>query len=156
MADWQVEFAIVPRRALAGTGPASPGNVIALEWWNSGTLPADFTKHLASIAPAAASGTTEVQRWGEPEGNHVDVWSADGRVTRVIARVDVRRLDSKFGAMLLKFARVADAVLIRSDGLIIEPLVGAFAAALRNSKQWRFANDPATFLRAYSEDEDEA
>jgi hypothetical protein len=45
------------------------------------------------------------------------------------ARVDVRRLDTRFSAMLLQFTRVAGAVLVRRDGLVVEPLVGAFGAA---------------------------
>jgi hypothetical protein len=69
----------------------------------------------------------------------------------VTARVDVRRLDSKFGAMLLQFVRTANAVLVRSDGLVVEPLVGAFAAALRSSDAWRFANDPASHFTSYVE-----
>jgi len=71
------------------------------------------------------------------------------------ARVDVRRLDSKFGAMLLQFAKAADAVFVRGDGLIVEPLVGAFAAALRNSDAWKYANDPAAHIASYAELEDD-
>jgi hypothetical protein len=70
------------------------------------------------------------------------------------ARVDVRRLDARFGAMLLQFARTADAVLVRRDGLVVEPLVGAFGAALRTSEAWQHATDPAAFFASYSEPED--
>ena len=38
--------------------------------------------------------------------------------------------------MLLQFARVAGAVLVREDGLIVEPDVGAFGAALRVPCEW--------------------
>ena len=51
--------------------------------------------------------------------------------------------------MVLQFARTAGAVLVRSDGLVVEPVVGAFAAALRNSAAWRFANDPAAHFASY-------
>jgi hypothetical protein len=71
------------------------------------------------------------------------------------ARVDVRRLDAKFGAMLLQFARVADAVFVRSDGLVVEPIVGAFGAALRSSPAWKYVVDPATFLASSSEPDDD-
>jgi hypothetical protein len=71
-------------------------------------------------------------------------------VIRVKVQVDVRRLDSRFGAALLDFVRAADAVLIRNDGLVVEPLIGAYAGALRNSAAWKFASDPAAFLAANS------
>jgi hypothetical protein len=72
-----------------------------------------------------------------------------------MARVDVRRLDSKFGAALLDFVRKAGAVLVRSDGLVVEPIIAAYAAALRSSVAWRFANDPAAFWAAHSASDDD-
>ena len=94
-----------------------------------------------------------MQSWGPEGGNRLDVSFVDGRATKVTARVDVRRLDAKFSALLLQFARTADAVLVRGDGLVVEPLVGAFAAALRSSAAWRFANDPAAHFASYAEPE---
>jgi hypothetical protein len=32
---------------------------------------------------------------------------------------------------------------------VVEPLVGAFAAALRGSAAWRYANDPAAHFASY-------
>ena len=74
---------------------------------------------------------------------------------RRTARVDVRRLDTKFGAMLLQFTRIAEAVLVRKDGLVVEPVVGAFGAALRTSPAWQYATDPAAYFASYSAPEDE-
>jgi hypothetical protein len=71
------------------------------------------------------------------------------------ARVDVRHLDARFGAMLLQFARVADAVLVRRDGLVVEPIIGAFGAALRTSAAWQLTTDPAARPAAYSEPDDD-
>jgi hypothetical protein len=95
-----------------------------------------------------------MQTWGSADSNRIDVWSDGGRVSSLMTRVDVRRLDSKFGAALLQFVRSIDAVLVRSDGLVVEPLIGAYAAALRTSEAWRFASDPASYLARYSEDDD--
>ncbi len=157
MADWQVEFAIVPRRALAASPRRTLAEVMDTKWWASGSLPADYASKLTAIAPSAATAgaAPEVQTWGEAEGNRVDVHIEDGRVSRVTARVDVRKLDARFGAMLLQFARVADAVLIRRDGLVIEPMAGAFGAALKTSEAWTYANDAATFMARHANDEDD-
>jgi hypothetical protein len=155
MAVWQVDFAIVPRRALATTPRVPLSQILDKDWWTDERLPSGYSQHLAAIAPAGSSWTTDLQTWGQQDGNRVDVWFDNGRAARMIARVDVQHLDAKFGAMLLRFARIADAVLVRSDGLVIEPQVGAFGAALRTSAAWRYATDPAAHFRSYSRSEDD-
>lgn len=151
MAAWQVDFSIVPRRALARGDAARLRPSAGADWWSAESLPSDYQGKLAAVASPAASSSADVQSWGPDDGNRVDVWSENGRATMVTARVDVRRLDARFGAMLLQFARTADAVLVRSDGLVVEPLVGAFAASLRSSAAWRYANDPAAQFAKYAE-----
>jgi len=154
MAAWQVDFYVVPRRALATSGSGSTAALSDTNWWASHDLPSDYQRRLAAIAPAASSGTADLQTWGSEDGNRVDVWSDGGRVSTLMARIDVRRLDSRFGAALLHFVRSVDAVLVRSDGLVVEPRIGAYAAALRTSDAWRFASDPAAYLAGYSKDDD--
>ena len=151
MADWQVEFSIVPRRALAA-GVAALRPSADAGPWSAESLPAGYQGRLAAVA-SPASSSADVQSWGPEDGNRIDVTFVAGRATQVTARVDVRRLDAKFGAMLLQFARTASAVLVRSDGLVVEPIVGAFAASLRSSAAWRFANDPGARLASYLERE---
>ena len=155
MAVWQVEFAIVPKRALATTPRVPLPHVIDTDWWSTERLPSGYSQQLAAIAPAGSSSTPELQTWGQEDGNRVDIWFENGKAARMIARVDVRRLDAKFGAMLLQFARIADAVLVRRDGLVVEPLVGAFGAALRTSPAWQYATDPAAYFASYAEPEDD-
>jgi hypothetical protein len=149
MADWQVEFSIVPRRALATAGVAALRPSADASPWRTESLPAGYQGKLAAVVPQVSSPSADVQSWGPADGNRLDVTFVDGQATKVTARVDVRRLDAKFGAMVLQFARTANAVLVRSDGLVVEPIVGAFAAALRSSAAWRFANDPSAQLASY-------
>lgn len=155
MAAWQVDFYVVPRRALAASGPLTPSVLANADWWAGHAFPVDYQTRLTAVESARPSAHTQVETWGSDDGNRVDVWSNKGRVSRMMMRVDVRRLDSRFGAALLDFVRKAGAVLIRSDGLIIEPIIAAYAGALRNSDAWRFANDPAAFLAANSTDDDD-
>ena len=155
MAVWQVEFAIVPRRALAAKPRVALPEIMDTNWWSTERLPLGYSQQLAAIAPLGSSSATELQTWGEKDGNRVDVWSESGKAIRMTARVDVRRLDARFGAMLLQFARIADAVLVRRDGLVVEPIVGAFGAALRSSEAWRYASDPAAYFASYSEPDDD-
>ena len=151
MAVWQVDFVIVPRRALAVLPRVPVQDLIDTDWWSHERLPSGYSQQLSAIAPVGSSWTAELQTWGQEDGNRVDVWLENGKAARVIARVDVRRLDAKFGAMLLQFARVADALLVRRDGLVVEPLVGAFGAALRSSSAWQYATDPAAYFASYSD-----
>ena len=125
------------------------------DWWSAERLPAGYSQQLAAIAAPGSSPTAELQTRGDEDGNRVDVWSVNGKATRMTARVDVRRLDARFSAMLLQFARVADSVLVRRDGLVVEPLVGAFGAALRTSEAWKYATDPAAYFASYAEPEDD-
>lgn len=155
VAVWQVEFAIVPRRVLAAGPRVRLPQVMDTDWWSAERLPSDYARHLAAVAPVEAASVEEHQIWGEKEGNRVDVWFVNGRAARMSARVDVRRLDARFGAMLLQFARVASAVLVRRDGLVVEPIVGAFGAALRSSEAWRYATDPAAYFASYSAPDDD-
>jgi hypothetical protein len=151
MAVWHVEFAMVPRRALAASSPLAVAEIMDTDWWRTIALPPGYGQQLAAVAPAEPSRTVDLQTWGPADGNRVDVWSENGRPVRMIVRVDVRRLDARFGAMVLQFARIADAMLVRGDGLVIEPRVGAFGAALRSSEAWRYATDPAAHFGSYAE-----
>ena len=153
MAVWQVEFALVPRRVLAAKPRVALPPVMATDWWSSERLPPGYAQQLAAVAMPGSAPGAERQTWGDADGNRVDVWFEHGKPARMSARVDVRRLDARFGAMLLQFARVAGAVLVREDGLIVEPDVGAFGAALRSSAAWRYATDPAAHFASYKDPE---
>jgi hypothetical protein len=153
MALWQVEFTFVPRRALATAPRISLAQVLDTDWWSAERLPSGHERQLGGIAPSGASSNADVQTWGEEDGNRIDLWLENGKPARMIARVDVRHLDSAFGAKLLQFARIADALLVRRDGLVIEPTVGAFGAALRSSDAWKYATDPAAYLASYSDED---
>ena len=142
MAVWQVDFHIVPLRALATAAqPLTPATLDDAQWWKRANFPRDYKARLGGVAVLGKSPRAELERWGEEDGNRIDVWSADGEVSTVTARVDVRRLDSKFGAALLAFVRAIGAVLVRQDGLVVQPTINAYSGALRSSTAWRYASD---------------
>ena len=155
MAAWQVEFYIIPRRALVSHGALDASVLDRTPWSTTRGLPTDYQKRLGAVASAAPSSSADLQTWGSQDGNRVDVWSEDGRVSAVMARVDVRRLDSRFGAALLHFVRTAQAVLVRSDGLVVEPQIATYTAALRTSDAWKFASNPAASFGRYSDVSDD-
>ena len=122
MAAWQVDFYLVPRAAIGAAATAlTPGELDSTDWWGVATFPSDYQRRLDAVASRGQSWTAQLETWGREDGNRIDVASEDGRVQSVIVRVDVRRLDSKFGAALIEFVRKLGALLVRRDGLIVEP-----------------------------------
>lgn len=136
-----MEFHLVPKAALRGAFHGTDAATLdATDWWAGHRVPPDYRDRLAAAGPAMHTAGADRESWGTVEGNRIDVQSVGGRVQRVKALVDVRRLDAKFSAALLTFVRVADAALVRRDGPIIEPSITAFAAALRGSSAWKHAS----------------
>src|SRR5258706_8931395 len=138
MASWQVEFHLVPRRALDGGQSLTRGILEHTAWWTSATFPPDYRRRLSSVAELARSSSTDLERWGLEDGDRVDVWSVDGQVSRVTVSVDVRRLNSTFGAALLAFVRAAGAVLLPKNRVLVEPTPKAHARGLRRSRARRY------------------
>ena len=144
MAPWQVSFQIIPHRAMKAAPRALTAAVVrGTDWWGVGVVPPDLRERLAAVAGPAARTTPGVERWGTAEGNGIDVHLVGTRISRIVAHVDVRKLDSKFAAALLGFVKSAQSVLVREDGWVAEPTVGAFSGALRSDPAWKFAAEPA-------------
>jgi hypothetical protein len=156
MAPWQVIFHVVPHRAMA-TAPRvlDAGLVATTDWWGAGPGPRELRDRLGVLIGAPTRTTPAVESWGSADGNGVDVHLSEGRIARVIAHVDVRKLDPKFGAALLGLARSMQSVLVRADGWVAEPTVGGYSAALRGDPAWAHANGPAPLKIAQEEKEDD-
>jgi hypothetical protein len=142
MTAWQVEFYIIPKRALmTAPSPIPPAMLESVAWWAGVPLPPDHRARLDAMASPSRSPAAEYEIWGAADANCVEVWSDAGRPVRLRARVDVRRPDAKFAAGLITLARAAGAALVREDGSAIEPTAGGFGVALRESTAWRYVQD---------------
>ena len=76
MAVWQVDFHVVPRRALPATPNALARSVAEdADWWADASFPKDYTRRLAAVAPPASSWSADLETWGSVDGNRVDVWT---------------------------------------------------------------------------------
>lgn len=156
MAPWQVIFHVVPHRAMA-TAPRvlDAGIVAATDWWGAGPATRELRDRLGVLVGPPTRTTPTVESWGMADGNGVDVHLSAGRIASVIAHVDVRKLDPKFGAALLGLARSMQSVLVRADGWVAEPTVGGYSTALRGDPAWAHANEPAPLKIATDENEDD-
>ena len=94
--------------------------------------------------------------WGREDSNRVDISFDNGRVNRVMLRVDVRRLDSKFGAVVIALVRKANAVLIRGDGLLVEPASAPSPAPSGARTPGDSRMTAAALLSKYSADDEDA
>ena len=156
MAPWQVIFHVVPHRAMAKAPRVLDAAIVAAtEWWGTGAGTRELRERLGALIGPPSRTSPTVESWGSADGNGVDVHLASGRIVRVIAHVDVRKLDPKFGAALLGFARSMQSVLVRVDGWVAEPTVGAYSTALRGDPAWAHANEPKALTIATDESEDE-
>lgn len=156
MAPWQVTFYLVPHRAMA-TAPRvlDAGIVATTDWWGAGAGARELRDRLAVLVGSPTRTTPTLESWGAADGNGVDVHLAAGRIARVVAHVDVRKLDPKFGAALLGLARSMQSVLVRADGWVAEPTVGGYSTALRGDPAWAHANEPKPLKVATEDEEDD-
>lgn len=139
MTAWQVEFYIIPKRALADAPSPLPIEMLdTAAWWTDVALPPDYRARLNAAASPAKAPSPDLETWGVADANYIEVRSTAGRPSNVRACVDVRRPDAKFAAGLITFARVAGAALVGIDGSAIEPTAGGFGTALRESPAWRY------------------
>src|SRR3954470_19337137 len=101
MAAWQVEFYVVPRRAIAGAAQPLTRSVLAeTRWWSASDLPEDYDRLLSAVG-AASDAAPALAAWGPVDGNRVEVQLENGLARSMRVFVDVRRLDSKFGAAVI-------------------------------------------------------
>jgi hypothetical protein len=158
MAPWQVIFHVVPHRAMANAPRLLDAERVATtEWWatTGGSSARELREKLGALVGPPARATPAIESWGSADGNGIDVHLSNGRIVRIIAHVDVRKLDPKFGAALLGFVRSAQSVLVRADGWVAEPTVGAYSTALRGDPAWAHANEPRALTIAREGGEDD-
>ena len=147
MATWQADFFLVPRVALPVGGQLTGEHARDTEWWAGIELPANYRGQLSAFALPAPSWSKDVEVFGVEEGNRIDVWRERSEVSNILVRLDVRAFDPKFIAGVLQFAKSTAAVLVRADGLVVEPEEARLFQALEGSPAFRFVTDPAAFFR---------
>ena len=146
MATWQADFYLVPRRAVAEF-PAITGDIAReTEWWLGTDLPADYHERMEALLPPGKSWSPDLKTWGAEDGNRIDVWRDQGRVANVLVRIDARAPDTSFLDGIAGLARDLHCMLVRADGYVTDPTLGALGKALTGSRAFRFVADPAAFL----------
>jgi hypothetical protein len=125
MATWQADFYLIP------TGPWLP----------------DYHVLLDALAPRGPSWSSEIETWGQDDGNRFDVHIERGQPTDGLLRLDMRKWDPLFTAGVLALLKQQGFGLEDERGNWVEPVLGDVALAARGSPAFRFVEDPERFFR---------
>lgn len=125
MAIWQAPFAIIP----------------------TGAFPADYQSQLDQLLSRYVSWSSNIEAWGEEDGNRVEIYVEDGRPVEGSIRVDCRHNSESFVIGVITMIRDWGFMLESEQGLGIEPEIDTFARALEGSRAFRFIRDPEAYLR---------
>lgn len=152
MAAWQFDFHLLPFEAVAKRYGGMPVAISRADfeethWW-MGCVEPDLQASFAKLLPALESWSDSVQRWGDEQGNRIDVVTEGDTLEDVFVRVDVRNISQVFLIGLLEIARRADCVLLLHDGRVIRPSFTKVLTAIRKSDAFRFVENTDAFLRA--------
>jgi hypothetical protein len=77
-------------------------------------LPWDYGAQVAEFLPVRLSWSPELEIWGYVHSDDIQIWSEEGKVVSVRARVDVRKLDDVLLSRLLELADRWELVMVES------------------------------------------
>lgn len=152
MAAWQYEIALIPQRAVVDkyghvSSRVEASEIDSADWWERWQPPPGYERRLASLLDMGESWHPDLKMWGREEGDRVQVWTENGRVVGIQARVDARKSYSQFTERLAEFARQCDCLLITPEGRVMEPLADVLLEEVRRSDAREFAIDPRAYLK---------
>lgn len=153
MAIWQYDVDLVPlERAVERHGPLprtlSQRDSDVDDWWEAHQPPGDLPAVIARPLPPAPSWDENLKIWGAPDGNCVEIWSEEGRVTDIRCRIDVRGRALEFVPRVVELARYCGAAILTPRRELIEPDVGPLLSSLRKSNEFAFVSDPQQYLES--------
>ena len=154
MAVWQCDFHLVPEAQLVGSAGKLPLRISEAEfedtlWWAGVQPPADYPVLLSTLLPML-SDDLEYRQWGTEDGNRVDIFLEQDRVTAIWVRIDMREPKVDVIEGLLEFARHCGAMLIDETFAVVPPERAEIALVLQHSRAARFLSDPEWYLQRLS------
>jgi hypothetical protein len=151
MASWQFDMHVLPRDGVVNVYHAIPTE-ISLEdsvldrCWERVQPPTNLADQFSKILPSTTSWHPQISRWGDEEGNRIDVVRQENSVTDVFVRIDVRDVSIIFVTELLRIARKNSWLIYSADGRLISPSLKKILKAIQDSAAYRFVQDPRRFL----------
>jgi hypothetical protein len=141
MATWQYDIQLVPRSAV------SAPEAIGAEGWNQEHSAASVrvVADLAKLLPEMRSWHESMRTWGTEDGDRIDIWFENERVSDVLVRIDVRRVSMDFLHQILDVVERNDLV-IQTEGGAVVPDVGGLLEGIKASDAFRFVQNPGAFM----------
>jgi hypothetical protein len=121
------------------------------KWWDSTVTPTSLEADIATLLPSLESWSKDLHRWGQDDGNRVEVTWQSGSVVSIMVRVDMRRYSPVFLIGFLNIARRHGWVLRTVEGIVLRPSLTVLAESIRQSDAFRFVDDPQAFLTALAD-----
>lgn len=160
MAVWQATFLLVPHERVsqlfadwydASFEPAyveslPTENARDLAWWSERQPAGDLRRSLDALAPRIPSWASDVEWWGQEEGDRFDVYTTASRITELMVRFDLREPNETFIAGIADVAAELQADFVDEHNMLYEGTVVGLSVGLRNSAALRFVQDPLAFL----------
>jgi len=159
MATWQFDLHYLPRTAVDARYAARPiaipdEELGSAEWWSEVSVPAAVVESLSSMLPPAASRSQHVRKWGQEDGDRIDVIYDDGAVCSIFVRIDTREISFRFVDAVVGLAVRNDWLLRLQDKRIIDPYVSTLMSAIQRSDSFRFVLDPMKFIQELQKQRD--
>lgn len=151
MATWQFDLHCLPSDALRRYYEEFPSAITREEfeqrdWWEAVTVPHDLKDQLSTLLPSTESWSEYIQKWGEEDGNRIDLVYQNEHVADLFVRVDVRNISYVFLSGLIKLVQRNGWLMVTERGDLIQPSVANLLSSIRRSDAFRYVENPKDFL----------
>jgi len=151
VALWQFDLHFLPRISVLRRYNAVPIRISRAEfdgfdWWHDAPNTAKLGSRIDVILPKAESWSPSIKKWGDEDGNRVDIVFKENSVEAVFVRIDVRDISVQFLSDICSIAAEWDCLFLLGNDLLMSASVSSLLAAMRQSKSFHFVTDPEGFL----------
>jgi hypothetical protein len=152
MALWQFDLHLIPKRKINDAFNKPPYKIGRYvfdntDWWSDFRLPHDYLKLLDSNLPQYESWSQDILSWGSEEGNRIEMFFEDAKISSIFIRVDVREIQESFFELLITFAQLCDCfLLLMEEMVLIEPELELLKQEIERSKAMKFVENPTTYF----------
>jgi hypothetical protein len=152
MALWQFTVHLVPRSAAQSVFGHIPTRLSmdrfnTVEWFQLCPIRPDYRMVFDELLPRNESWSTNLEVWGDDEGDNISVFSVAGIPCEVSIRFDVRQMDIRFLGKVIATAKHLDCLVFTEAGALFDPSLEKLVAQINESEAKSFLKDPQQFLR---------
>lgn len=135
MAIWQFAFHIIPyeKGIKFSSADKKAQDIEEIMCWHGYTIKDCSVKELSKALSHNKSWSDDIKLFGTMEETCVELFYEDAILQDISIRLDLRSLTLDLLESVTNFAKSNDAVILRSDGFIIDPIVKEIIREIRKS-----------------------